>query len=124
MTKRLTLLLNKAMPFASRHIEPDITVVTLVGKLVWGQRDLDLLETTVTNLLADSQKNIVFDLAALEYADSSGMAVLIACVTQIKKAGRDLRLVGAKPRIQKLLRLARVEEILARSPTMVKGAGG
>ena len=112
------------MPFATKHIEPGISVVTLVGKLVWGQRDLDLLETTVTNLLADWQKNIVFDLAALDYADSSGMAVLIACVTQIKKAGGELRLVGAKPRIQKLLTLARVEEILARSPTVVKGAGG
>lgn len=112
------------MPLTTKHIEPDITVVTLVGKLVWGLRDLDLLETTVSHLLADGQNNIVFDLGALDYADSSGMAVLIACVSQIKKAGGDLQLVRAKPRIEKLLRLARVEEILAPSPTMVKGAGG
>ena len=86
------------------------------GLLAW-----DLLETTVTNLLNYGQRNIVFDLAALDYADSSGMAVLIACLTQIKNSGGDLRLVRAKPRIQKLLRLARVDDLLA---TVAKGAGG
>jgi anti-sigma B factor antagonist len=112
------------MPFGTRQIEPGITVVTVAGKLVWGCRDLDLLETTVSNLLGDGQKNIVFDLAPLDYADSSGVAVLIACIKQIKRSGGDLRLVEAKPRIQKLLRLARVEEMLDRCPTLAKSAGG
>jgi hypothetical protein len=39
------------MPFETRQIEPDITVVTVAGKLVSGCSDLELLETTVTNLL-------------------------------------------------------------------------
>src|SRR5713226_2706459 len=109
------------MPFETRQIEPGITVVTMVGSLVWGCRDLDLLETTVKNLLNHGDRNIVFDLAALDYADSSGMGVLISCLTQIKNSGGDLRLVGAKPRIQKLLRLARVDDLLA---TVAKSAGG
>jgi anti-sigma B factor antagonist len=109
------------MPFETRQIEPGITVVTVVGNLVWGCRDLDLLETTIKSLLNQGQKNIVFDLAALNYADSSGMGVLISCLTQIKNSGGDLRLVGAKPRVQKLLRLARVDDLLA---TAAKGAGG
>jgi anti-sigma B factor antagonist len=112
---------QQAMPFETRQIEPGITVVTVVGNLVWGCRDLDLLETTIESLLNQGQKNIVFDLAALNYADSSGMGVLISCLTQIKNSGGDLRLVGAKPRVQKLLRLARVDDLLA---TAAKGAGG
>ena len=109
------------MPFEIRQIEPGITVVTVTGKLVSGCRDLELLETTVKNLLKQDQKNIVFDLSALDYADSSVMGVLISCLTQIKSSGGDLRLVGAKPRIQKLLRLARVDDLLA---AVAKGAGG
>jgi anti-sigma B factor antagonist len=109
------------MPFEVRQIEPGITVVTVAGKLVSGCRDLELLETTVKNLLKQDQKNIVFDLSALDYADSSVMGVLISCLTQIKSSGGDLRLVGAKPRIQKLLRLARVDDLLA---AVAKGAGG
>ena len=112
------------MPFETRQTEPGITVVKVAGKLVWGCRDLDLLETAVSNLLGDGQKNIVFDLSALDYADSSGLAVLIACIKHIKSSGGDLRMVEAKPRIQKLLRLARVEEMLVRCPTLAKGAGG
>ena len=39
------------MPFETIQIEPDITFVALAGKLVWGSRDLELLETTIKNLL-------------------------------------------------------------------------
>jgi anti-sigma B factor antagonist len=111
------------MPFETIQIEPDITFVALAGKLVWGSRDLELLETTIKNLLNQGQKRIVFDLSALDYADSSGMGVLVSCITHIKKSGGDLRLAGAKPRIHKLLKLARVEDILAAYP-VAKGAGG
>jgi anti-sigma B factor antagonist len=112
------------MPFETIQIEPDITFVTVSGKLVWGSRDLELLETTVKSLLNQGQLKIVFDLSALDYLDSSGMGVFVSCITRIKKSGGDLRLAGAKPKIQKLLRLARVEDILAAYPVVAKGAGG
>jgi len=109
------------MPFEIRQIEPSITVLTIAGSLVSGYRDLELLETTIKNLLKQDQKKIVFDLSLLDYADSSGMGVLFSCLTQIKSSGGDLGLVGANPRIQKVFRLARLDYLLA---TMTKGAGG
>jgi len=115
---------QQAMPFETKQIEPGITVVTIAGTLVLGRRDLDLLEATVRNLLEQDQKNIVFDLAALNYADSSGMGVLISCFTQIKNSGGALRLVGTTPRIQKLFRLARVDDLLSAYSTVAKATGG
>jgi anti-sigma B factor antagonist len=112
------------MPFETIQIEPDITFVAVAGKLVLGCRDLELLETTVKDLLNQGQRKMVFDLSSLDYADSSGMGVLVSCIMQIKKTGGDLRLAGAKPRIQKLLRLARVDDLLATYPMVAKGAGG
>jgi anti-sigma B factor antagonist len=101
-----------------------MTVVTIAGSLVLGCRDLELLETTVKNLLKRDHKQIVFDLSALNCTDSSGMGVLISCLTQIKNSGGDLGMVGANPRIQKLFRLARVDDLLAAYPMVAKGAGG
>ena len=109
------------MPFETRQIEPGITVLTIAGSLVSGCRDLELLETTIKNLVKQDQKKIVFDLSLLDYADSSGMGVLFSCLKQIKSSGGNLGLVGANPRIQKVFRLARVDYLLA---TMAKGAGG
>ena len=112
------------MPFETREIGSGTTVVTVAGSLVLGCRDLELLETTVKNLLKQDHKQIVFDLSALDCADSSGMGVLISCLTQIKNSGGDLGLVGANPRIQKLFRLARVDDLLATYPMVARGAGG
>jgi anti-sigma B factor antagonist len=92
--------------------------------LVLGCRDLELLETTVKNLLKQDHKQIVFDLSALNCTDSSGMGVLISCSTQIKNSGGDLGMVGANPRIQKVFRLARIDDLLATYPVAAKGAGG
>jgi anti-sigma B factor antagonist len=63
----------------------------------------------------------VFDLAALDYADSSGIGVFVSCITHVKKSGGDLRLAGANPRIQKLFRLAHVDDLLAMYPMVAKG---
>jgi anti-anti-sigma factor len=52
------------------------------------------------------------------------MGVLISCFTQIKNSGGEIRLVGAKPRIQKLFQLARVDDLLSAYPMRAKVSGG
>ena len=67
------------MRFQIRQIEPGTTAIAIVGNLVWGRREPELLESAVKNLLDHGQKKFVFDLAELNYADSSGVGVLISC---------------------------------------------
>ena len=111
------------MTVQTRQMEPGIAVVTISGRLVLG-RELDQLTVVVQTLLDQQQKKIVFDISGMDYLDSAGIGTLVSCVTQIKKSGGTLRLAGANARVQKLLKMARVEDILSVYPTVAEAAAG
>src|ERR1044072_7442856 len=99
------------MPIESKQLEPGVSVISLSGRLVFG-REVERLETLVKDLLAKGEKKFVFDAAALDYVDSSGIGTLVACLSQIKKGGGETRMAGANPRIQRLLTMTGVDKLL------------
>jgi anti-sigma B factor antagonist len=111
------------MPIDSRVLEPGIAVVTLSGRLVFG-KEVERLESVVKDLVQHGHKRFVFDAAGLEYTDSSGIGTLVACLTQIKTSGGDLRLAAANPRIQRLLTMTGVDKLMPLYPTVAEAAAG
>jgi anti-sigma B factor antagonist len=105
------------MPIETRQLESGITVVTVSGRLVLG-RDEERLETVVGELLEQERKKFVFDISALDYADSSGIGTLVACLTHIKKASGDLRMAGANARMLRLFRMTGVESLMSLYPSV------
>ncbi|SPF34087.1 Anti-sigma factor antagonist [Candidatus Sulfopaludibacter sp. SbA4] len=99
------------MPIESRQTEGRIAVITISGRLVFG-REAERLESVVTDLLKNGQTRFVFDVSTLEYVDSSGIGTIVSCLTQIKKAGADLRVAGASPRIKRLFTMTGVDKLL------------
>ena len=104
------------MPIETEHLDSGIAVVTVSGRLVLG-RDVDRLETAVHELLKEERKKFVFDLSALDYADSSGIGTLVACLTHIRKAGGELRMAGASARMLRLFQVTGVESLMSLYPT-------
>lgn len=111
------------MPFDTRQIKPGIAVVAIWGRLV-SSREAEGLETVVKNLLDQQQKTIVIDISAMEYSDSSGVGAMVSCLTYAKKAGGDVRLAGANPRMQKLFKLIGTERIISMYATVAEAAAG
>jgi|SRR6516225_1234525 anti-anti-sigma factor len=111
------------MPIEKKQVEPGMAVVAVSGRLVLG-RELERLESVVTELVGQAQKKIVLDVTALDYADSSGVGVLVSCVTHVKKAGGELRIAGANPRMQRLFQVTGVDKILLQYPTVAEAAAG
>jgi anti-sigma B factor antagonist len=105
------------MPIESKLLEPDVAVVTLSGRLVFG-RDVEKLEILVKELLKQGRRKFVFDATALEYTDSSGIGTLVSCLTEIKNGGGDLRLAGANARIQRLLTMTGVDKLITLYPSV------
>jgi len=62
-------------------------VVTVSGRLVLGKDD-ERLEAATGELLQQGQKKFVFDISALDYADSSGIGSLVACPDSHQEGGR------------------------------------
>ena len=62
-----------------------IAIVAIKGRLTAGESNP--VREKITELIAQGKINIIFDLAHVEYIDSTGLGGLVICYTQIKKAG-------------------------------------
>jgi len=111
------------MPIDSKMLEAGVAVVTLSGRLVFG-KEVERLESLVKELIQGGSKKVIFDATGLEYADSSGIGTLVACLTHIKNAGGDLRLAGANPRIRRLLNMTGVDKLMSLYPTVAEATAG
>jgi len=105
------------MPIEQRQSDSTSAVIAISGRLVYG-RDTTALETMVKDLSKEAGRKVVFDLSTLDYTDSSGIGAIVACLTLIKKAGGDLRLAGASPRIQRILSMTGVDRMMPQYPTV------
>ena len=95
-----------------RRIEPDIVLVEIMGKLVYGP-ECQQIEWLTAELLKERERKIVFDLSGMRYLDSSGVGILIMCAGRIKEAGGELRVAGAGGHVQTVLTMTEVGRILA-----------
>jgi len=84
--------------------------------------DLDMsatfrLEPSVDRLL-DGQDvtELVLDLAEVAFVDSSGLGLLLTTYERSRDAETSMSIVGARPEIQRVFRLAGVEDVLPISP--------
>lgn len=106
------------MSIESNQLQPGTVAVVVSGRLVMG-KEIERLETLVKDLIASGKNKIyVFDLTALDYADSSGIGTFVSCLTAIKKSGSEMRIAGANPRIQRLFTLTGVDHLMTQFPTV------
>lgn len=113
------MLYAVTMPIDARQLESGVAVVTVSGRLSLGA-DVERLDTVLSELLMKERKRLVFDLSALEYADSSGIGMLVSCLTKVKKAGGELRVAGVNPRIQRIFKMTGVDSLMSMYPTLAE----
>jgi anti-anti-sigma factor len=93
------------------------TTVTLDG-------ELDLLTTArTTDLLgaaARTSSDIVVDLRSVTFMDATGLGPLAHTACQVRGRGGRVTLVVADPRLERVLRLARLNDLF----TVVRDGGG
>src|SRR5207248_2147784 len=100
------------MPIETRQLESGVAVAALSGRLSVGM-EVERLDGAVTQFVKQQHKKIVLDLSALEYCDSAGVGMLVACLTKVKQAGGEMRISGANQRIQRILQMTGVDRLMA-----------
>jgi anti-anti-sigma factor len=106
-----------------RHIEPDVTLVELTGKIVYGPECLQI-EWLTSELLEKGEKKIIFDISRVSYLDSSGIGIIVMCSSKAKQAGGELRFAGAEGHVKTILKMTEVGKILAVYTTRAKALEG
>jgi anti-sigma B factor antagonist len=100
------------MPVESKQLESGVAVITISGRLSLGG-ETEKLEAALTKLLAAERKVVVLDIGALDYVDSSGVGMLVSCLTRLKKAGGEMKVAGASPRIRRIFSMTGVEGMMS-----------
>jgi anti-sigma B factor antagonist len=63
--------------------------------------------------IAQGRARLVLDLARVEFADSSGLSAILACVTAARRRGGDVALLSPLPRVRALVELTRLDDVVA-----------
>jgi anti-sigma B factor antagonist len=96
------------MPPESRNILP-----------LHGEIDLNVspqLATTFNEMVQTRPPKVVVDLTNVTYIDSSGLAVLIVGMQQVKEYGGKFALVGVQNDVRSILETARLDQLFATYP--------
>ncbi|MFQ5931095.1 MAG: STAS domain-containing protein [Nitrospiraceae bacterium] len=88
-----------------------VTILDLDGRLSVGD-DVRELEAQVKQLLAERKLKLLVNLDKVSYVDSSGVGILVRCLTSAKAAGGDLKLVKPNKVIREIVKATNLVKIL------------
>jgi anti-sigma B factor antagonist len=92
----------------SSRIVDSVMVVDIAGEL---SRRAPSLSKPLKELLADGRSNLILNLSALSYVDSSGLGQLITVWTSIGKRGGQFILVRPSPQVRKQLEITKLDTV-------------
>jgi anti-sigma B factor antagonist len=76
-------------------------VILVKGNLMGGPETLAVHEK-VRELLGQKKIHLVIDLSGVAWINSSGLGMLMGCLTSIKNAGGELRITGVTEKVKNL----------------------
>ncbi len=105
------------LEFSQETIDPDITVLKLTGRMHLGNRLTDA-ERAAATIITEGRKKLVLDIAGVDYIDSAALGMLLVTTGNMQKAGGQVILVGATPRVLDLINLTHTGEVLRLQDTV------
>ena len=107
------------MAVETKQLDSGYAVITISGRLALGG-ETEKLNAAMNALLQKDQKRFVLDITALDYVDSSGVGMLVSCLSSVKKAGGDLKVVGANQRIKRIFSMTGIDSLMQMFPTVAE----
>ena len=105
------------LTFELRTMDSGVSVLVVHGRISLG-RSAQELEWKVDDLLKAQSKRVIFDIAGVDYLDSTGVGILVMCAGKLKDAGGSLRISGASGNVAHTLGLCRVTDIVPMFPSV------
>lgn len=102
------------LKITTRNVE-GVTILDLAGRLVLGEPTSALREHLKT-LLNDGQKNVVLNLSAVNYMDSSGLGSLVAGFSTVSAQGGKLKLTNLDGKVHDILRVTKLLTVFEAFP--------
>lgn len=97
------------MQFTEREIE-GIRIIDLEGRLTVGKA-AETVRSHLKGLAESGVKNVILNMAGVDFIDSTGLGLLVVCYTTFRKAGGTLKLLHLSRRSIELLLLTKLETV-------------
>jgi len=95
-----------SMKFTTRVVD-GIPILDLSGRITLGEGSVTLRDA-VKDVLSKGSKNILLNLANVDYIDSSGLGELVSAYTTVKNQGGELKLLSLTAKVHDLLQITKL----------------
>lgn len=99
------------LKWVTRRPKQDVILVELNGRLAYGD-ELQALKTQLASAAGQRDLILILDLSKVEYADSSGLGVLLYLDGVAQEAGSQLRLAGVTRRLLEVFQITHTDKEL------------
>ena len=95
-----------ALTIATREVD-GVVVLDLSGRITLGEGSVQLRDA-IRGLISKGQKNILLNLADVNYIDSSGLGELVSAFTTAKNQQAEVKLLNLSKKVHDLLQLTKL----------------
>lgn len=95
-----------SMKISTRQVD-GVTILDLSGRITLGEGSVQLRDA-VRDLLSKGQKEILLNLADVNYIDSSGIGELVSAFTTVRNQGGELKLLKLTKKVHDLLQITKL----------------
>ena len=107
----------------TRKLENGITVVEISGRLNLGNSLLGI-ESGIKRLIETGVRKMIVDLSNVNYIDSSGIGMLVACAGQLEQSSGRMRIAGASGAVANVFEIVHMERITPLDTTVEEAVAG
>lgn len=106
-----------SMEISQNEIAPGMVIIKLAGRVMMGSES-EQITTLVSDLLKESKRIIIFDLADITAIDSTGIGRFISSYNQIAAGNGQMRMAAAPGFITRVFRVCRLDTVFRFYPTV------
>ena len=92
-----------------KHLD-NFTILYVEGLIKLGE-SAEFFSSALENVLKNDSSNVIIDFTKIDYIDSTGIGELVGYLGKFTSQNRKLILVNPSERIQKLLKLAKLDAV-------------
>lgn len=92
-----------------------VSILEVAGRLT--SFEVSALRDAISRLLKEGRKNIVLNLRALDYLDSSGIGELARCYVSVVKKGGAMKVVGLSAKAEEVLKITQLFRVFPEFPS-------
>ena len=93
----------------TKHLD-NFTILLVEGLIKLGE-SAEFFSSALENVLRSESSNVIIDFGKIDYIDSTGIGELVGYLGKFSNQNRKLILVNPSDRIQKLLKLAKLDAV-------------